>query len=1100
MIPILAAFASCQLDVSEQPAQRTDALTIRLEVEDIATGVQASTKGTIPAENGETTINSLYLLFFDYAADGSGRFVKSVSGSDLGRPLAMNASYTIPFAAHTELSADNSYVILALANVPKHGTMNGFLDGTLIDEFLERFTGMTEKQAIEQTTIAVSGVDTDQDDDSKAVSASHLVMSARVVRQKTDNSVVVKLNRGVARFDVYNDPSTTGYKLVSASVWGAASETPVWYDRMTQTPDRIKRFYGLKSSNNDFTGDNIIGGLYGFENFVSNPGLSDAVTTCLILGLQPSGGGTTTYYRVNIHPSESSQNLIRNNVYKIRINSVSGPGEDNEYSAWSQARTQLSVSVNEWNLDDNGMVLTDGTNTMVIPVKLVRLDPAGDVRDFTIFTIGSETLHISKNALPYNAATQKGIKAELVGSLLRVTASPLDSGEEELRGSIEIAFGSLRGTISFIQSPMENLYLDLNRYEVPNYAAIGRNGTSDNTPFNVTASGSWTATIYNMSEDESDPGFSFNPSGAPVTVLKSAQNPFANMFQVYTTGDNPSNSEERHGFVMITLDEDPENFNRVVVLTQDPKTEFVISPSLPASLRFSATGLPGGVSGGTASKGFEFSIDPGMSGGAPVAWSVAMSPTGDGDYFEVVKTAAGSVNQFVVRAKGTTETERYPENAKKHLNLGDRALSASLLITVGGTTISVPVTQDKMDISVSTQGTQVPKAGGMIPEVTVNIDPSLNWSAAIVSNFTSQKHPAIGHAGYLAFGGSKVAGGITNKPQSAKLSAGFDKLYYPMTEETPAITIRVSLVENPNVYTEFTVTQEPLNPLPMNILDVRNTSYGCLTGSSHYLEYYRSYLKSAAMYGTAGSYVKTGTPVNITGIASGAANDPTEIASSYAYLHVGGQPGDDYSQARHTAVNDWWQKYKGERVVLYNVDNRNDRLFAGSTDRNKKTTVLSILRYTYLGTSGTPFMNPSGTTQATPVFKYLVKDGPFRKMDGTVRQNLDYSTFSFARDATSAGVNPGSLPVGAVPVIVDNAGAALLVIDPVNNVVFIGESQMFHSGYSTAAVTAAGNGTDKSKFLGNLLAYIINAAQYGTHFTDLFLPGNSTLYNDAFGE
>ena len=1060
LISLLAfVLGGCSYESADTPAgPKSGSLTLRLEIEDIDTGVASSTRNSIPSESGETTIASLHLLFYNYRSDGSGTFAKTYSPGS----ATMNADYTVTYDG-TELVEGNDYVILAVANIADYLGSSETETG-----FLERMADLTEKQALEQVKMIVQGVGTNETGTyfgQQKIDPAELPMSVRVEIRNTEQKATVRLTRGVVRFDIVDNNTTTGYELVSASVWGAASESLLWAGSNSDTPARLQRYYGLLA--NEFiykSGGEFKGGLYAFENYVSSPQATDEATTCVVVGLRNQSTSTLTYYRVNVNLPGSPQNLVRNHVYKISINSVSGDGAETEYNAWKQANTQLSVSINEWNLDDGGMVLTDGTNTMVLPVKVVRLDADGDSRAYTVFTQGVHTLAMTRNSFTESGIA--GINVKLTGNLLTVTADPLPVNMDERRGSIELTYGTLRGTITFIQSPMENLFLTLDRYDIPNFLSLGRTGISDNAPLAVTASGAWTAKIYNTSENAYNPGFSFYPSSDPVVELKSSTNPYGNLFQIYTTGDNPNDNEERHGFMIITLDEDPENFQRVVVMSQSANIGIGLTPEL-TSVRFSAMGVPTGIANPSKETGFEFTVDAGKQNGVPNRWTATVQ-TGS-EYFEVDNTNA-SLNKFSVKAKGS--------------NLTNAIYTGTVLVKIDGSDVSqvISITQDMIGLSITTQGTTVAKTGGHIEGVSVNIDGTLTWEATITSNHAT-------HPGYLMTidkdgNVNKVAGNtVTGLPNTTKLSVGFDKIYYPLVNVSPEVkvTISVSGSSGDGGSTELIVKQDALTPIPMNILDVRNTSYGCLIGGANYLEYYRTYLRNATMFGTgSNSYVKTATAVNITGIASGSAHDPVEISENYAYLHAGGQPANDWTQARHNAVNNWWKKYEGERIVVYAADNRNGNLFVGGT----RTSVMSILGYTYHATDGTPRMNSSVSSEK--VFEYLVKDGPFRK--GT--QYLDYNAFSFTRNSTSSGTNPASLPAGAVPVITDSNGSALLVIDPKNNVVFFGESQMFDSGYSTAAVTAAGNGTDKSKFLGNLLAYIVNAAQYGSHFTDLFLDQN----------
>ena len=121
-----------------------------------------------------------------------------------------------------------------------------------------------------------------------------------------------------------------------------------------------------------------------------------------------------------------------------------------------------------------------------------------------------------------------------------------------------------------------------------------------------------------------------------------------------------------------------------------------------------------------------------------------------------------------------------------------------------------------------------------------------------------------------------------------------------------------------------------------------------------------------------------------------------------------------------------------------------------------------------------------------------MRDGPF----GAV---TDPASPEFYIDGVSSGVDPASLPGTAVPLIFDEEGLSVVFfIDPANGLVFIGDSQMFDSGYSSVTNAIAGDTDDQDRFLLNVLAYLVNCAQYGSGFADLFVPGNEALYEAAF--
>ncbi len=243
--------ASCIKDetLSRRPADG-NMLTLRLEVDEMSTGVQASTRGAIPAEEGETTINTLYLLFYDYTSDGSGAWVSTITGADLGPSPAMNATYAVDFAANG-LSEGASYTILALANITPNGDdANGFMDGRPVDEFLALLQEETEREAIERTSVVLSGAGIAEGDDSRAIQPYNLFMSARSVYWPEEDKVTVRLIRGVARFDIYLDETEVlpDFQLVSASIWGAAAQARQGYRRACLYAtflriEKLRRFY-----------------------------------------------------------------------------------------------------------------------------------------------------------------------------------------------------------------------------------------------------------------------------------------------------------------------------------------------------------------------------------------------------------------------------------------------------------------------------------------------------------------------------------------------------------------------------------------------------------------------------------------------------------------------------------------------------------------------------------------------------------------------------------------------------------------------------------------------------------------------------------------
>jgi hypothetical protein len=149
------------------------------------------------------------------------------------------------------------------------------------------------------------------------------------------------------------------------------------------------------------------------------------------------------------------------------------------------------------------------------------------------------------------------------------------------------------------------------------------------------------------------------------------------------------------------------------------------------------------------------------------------------------------------------------------------------------------------------------------------------------------------------------------------------------------------------------------------------------------------------------------------------------------------------------------------------------------------------------------------------VYTYIHRDGPFGAV-GTDAANTYY--IGGALSGVDAGtIGPGTELPNAVALIKGTNGSVYLFVDPENNLIYQGESEIFNIYQVSAANAAAGNwGTsyeNRSKFLANYLAYVVNASQYGSHWTDLFVtdPASiervreesggktpATLYDEAF--
>lgn len=1068
MILMGLLFGACQVDVEEiGPKYRN--FQLRVDIEEIGNGSKLPTRATVPAVAGETNVNSLYLLFFGYSEDGSGKFVQSYQ---IAAPPAPGTNVKIEMGTGlgSQLSYSEDYSILAFANLSESqiSTLLGGLSAA-----------KTESDVIREQLISTAA--------GSPIQQSSIPMSGQVSKKKDQDLIALRLTRMVSRFDVQNTLKTY-YDLVSVSVFGAADKTAVWGNAVTSGITHTARYMGVSGA----PLEEVVGGLYAFENFEGDPLTNRSNTTGLVIGLKAKTGapvgapGATMYYRVDVCPEDGAQNLKRNHVYKVSIRGVVGAGEANETDAWNNTENELDVTINNWNLDDEGMILTDGQSTMAVPVKLIKFGPEAETREYSIFTLGQGTLELSKTNLP------AGLSVVLEGNVMKVSATALP-GEEERSGTFELAYGGLRGTVEVIQSPKDDKFLTLSKSTLPLFTS--RDVTSG-SPITVSASHNWTAKIYNTTPDASNPGFSFSSTGV-VTELADVAS--GETFTIHTTGTNPQD-DIRRSFVLVSLKDYPE-YRQVIVLQQNTKTSIRISPTATevGKVRFSPLGTP--YTGGSPGDSYEFSVEPGYENGAMIPWGAKLIGE-DAQYFNLSVIQSGSVQRFTISAKGT-ETEA----SLRHMNLAGRDLDkVSLIAYVGAvddpsdpdSRVEIPVMHDQLTFNLVRVSSldRVPvkgaKVGGVYTdyvEYKVEIPASLKWTAEIVAQThpdnASNTLPYRRHEGYLIDGnGQKVAGTtLSGQSSSVTLRVGFDKIYYPMIHwsndessvdcNIPGVQVKIS-VDGVGIEAEsVVVVQQPLEPMDLNIADMQSSShgYGSLNGTTNHFSSYTDAMVNAASFGPSG-VVRTKAPVTRAGLHvinpttySDYTNYPINPLRNYVQA---GANNYNYHNGAFIAIENWRKATEG--MVFFTMDSGTSGLLSNSNSSLKK------LKYQEGATNNAASCHLTNTHVDRRVMKYLM-NGPFV----TIPQ-ANMFDFNFYVDGVRHTVNRSSLvdnnPHAVIIMHEENyANNVLFSIDPKERVIFLGECQALGEGTWTNA--------RKIGFRRNLIALTLNAAMYGTHFLDL---------------
>jgi len=1041
----------------ETPAEKV--FVVNYSVVNHETPVSA-TRVSVPSEEGEELIHSLYLVFFEKTDDCSGRFVAPYEVQFSGT-MPMDGAISIPFTDVPNLHANESYNILAVANIDQ----SNYIDDDPLMWLNNHFYGMTENNALLTTMAYIKGpVDNNESDNTSAILPDQILMSGRATKLADVQEVSLELTRGLVRFDVYN-LDKENFDLVSVSIWNAALYGPVWSDAKYDAPTRINRFYGIKREGRTDESDpdmaNIIGGLYCPENFVSSPEKNDKVTTCLIVGIAPREGagftGGVTYHRINMHPEDAGQNIKRNHVYKLNINRVNGPGADSEYVAWAGGENNLDVIINNWNLDDNGMVLTDGKNTLVIPVKRVILHPEGDQREYSVFTLGPGEPYISKMEMPSD------IRVELTGNRLMIHAAELPAGQDERRGMVEIALGSLKGEIIFIQGPNNEHYLTLNRTDLPSFPAYGFSPIPEGV-IEITSSGPWTARIYNNASGI-NPGFAFNIASIdPPEVQRTfEENNFVNVLQIYTTGANPNN-EPRYSFVTISLDDNPE-ITRSLVLIQRPATNLEIRPQA-STVYFTELGLPVATTGNSNVDGeyVYFQINPGTDVDGINAWYAELI-TGT-EYFElVVENSSLNIDDHKIRIKA------------KGQNLSGIPYTGSVRIAhAGGSTsesLTLQITQENAGFELMVLGDlEVSAKGGVIEGVRVDANQTLRWSAKILSNTAGLAHD---HQAYLLDANGTDAGSeLTGQSVDVLVKVGFPKLLTPNVGIAPQAVVEVS-IDGTDMKKMFTVKQKELTPNNIYAVNL-STERGRISNDRTYHYYNRFY--NTTLWDISGYKNSEGKSLymsafKVTEEKWGVTNTSAIPAST---THVNANYLNPMGSTTSSNIMKWKQDNEGVLVINHDYVERTPFNSGG---------LLNLLGY-QKGTvgngsgSGRNGIRINSDVEHTKVYQYIFEKGPFGKVNVG---NITKWGYDDTRTVLSG------YPSTAVPILVDGNENAQLLIDPENRVVFNGELQIFFTEYGLGdaySIPLSGPATDYHRFLANYVAFIHNVAMYGTHFTDHF--------------
>ena len=1057
LVGIAAILGSCNLkDQWQQQNQGPiPPNTLRLFISDIPMGADlVTTRATVDPETGEDQISSLYLLFFESNASRNGLFVDYVK---INGPLTMNTSIDINLIG-TQVNVTDAYNILAIANIDDVAGKR-YLNGEEVDAWMYQWINYTEREVLSQARAWTTN--------GFIINPSGLLMNGRVDKAEHQFDLNLLLTRNQARYDVINNVKDE-YDLISVQLSNAFPTSSVWNGGVTEYSNAIGRIQDYYRYDNTAGYPDIYGHLYTFENQVASPETNDRQSTCLIIGLKPKSSGSVAYYRANIVPFESAQIIKRNNVYRVTIRNVGGPGAPTPEEAYDfPDDNELDFTINFWDITDHGMIVQDGASIISIPSTVIRIPGDGGTFTYDIFTFTSSPNPVSPLAIRKQTYEPVGgITSTLDGNKLVVSAIPLTPDIIERKGTLELGYAGLTATVSIIQTDATDDFLVVHLPDggIPRFAPFG--GLQSGM-LRVEASDEWTATIFNTVIAPDIGGFTFREDAGPapsmaITEIKSTNASYVtnNRFRVWTLNANPTD-KIRESFILVTLDKDPENYAQVVRVSQSAAGGVSIVPS-QTHVTFNSMGdglasVPNNSTSTFNVRPSEIEIDEFTVEIANWHWEIRqLGANDDRARFDVINvqksTSDPALNLLTVKAVGmNTSGRQYTATLRIYLT---DDLSKFIELTLVQVSAGIEFIPNVIPV--------VAKTGGQTGLISIDSDPSLSWTAAIVTNggTAPDGRSLVQHKAKLVDQtGTEIGPSDLKSVATDQFRVVFPKVYYPNREVSISATVTVTVE---GMTKSITVTQNPLTSQGA-------VGYG-MTGTPAYggmgNTYNRGWDGAGANNGSMGL-------AQIPGYSqSGVGNMNATIAANVTYLHatphISGSNGTNYSWA---AINNYIDT-RDAWTVLQTQDNNG----VGPMNNVNSPTKRNGAGYgnvTYTGSANpTVYQGYGSNPENQPkVYRFVMDKGHTPLTPAQVA--------SFYSDAVSC-VIPAPWPASAVVLTARNGDThAMLIVDIKNKFLWIGESQQFW--YDTYL------SNNRGVFLDNLMYFIGNAMKYGSHFTDLLL-------------
>ncbi|MCL1974116.1 MAG: BACON domain-containing protein [Bacteroidetes bacterium] len=346
----------------------------------------------------------------------------------------------------------------------------------------------------------------------------------------TENTHIIPTNgstypliRMVARIDVTMVPafpSAHTFELTRAFLFNYQTAGYVGYDfsnydilnhKVTAPAVPVRPSFTPPSPNTGFpilephvgyhaTQDSVIRSIYTFEAPSYTP--ADRIKgIALVVGGIYNGSGVETYYRINLRetggsPALLSNPILRNHLYKVEIQDILGPGQDNPLDAYL-GTSKLVAEVLIWNQLDIDIPFHANYLLEVDRDQIAALAPGGNYKvnvttDFPTASAPVWTTQVD------DAANHSWIGAARSGSVLNITLQP-NTTDSTRTGRVKVIADNLTKWIFVAQAPANPLPPSVPAGVTPYVGAFWRaNETGERLIRiqNMGASGKWSAIVW----------------------------------------------------------------------------------------------------------------------------------------------------------------------------------------------------------------------------------------------------------------------------------------------------------------------------------------------------------------------------------------------------------------------------------------------------------------------------------------------------------------------------------------------------------------------------------------------------------------------------